>query len=588
MKISKFAEYLLKLEETSKRLEITEILKKLLEELDPNETRNAINLTLGQLKAPFDSERFNIAEKMMMRIIENSYETKSEKIKELYKNTGDLGSVAFELSENHKIANIELNEVYEKLLEIAKFEGTGSQEKKVSHLSALLTKVDGLSAKFIIRMVLGTTRLGFTALTIVDALSSLAAGDKSLKKKIEGKYNVHPDIALIAELIKKEGIKGINSIAMEPGVPLLPQKPQRIGSPEEIIEKMGGEVWAEFKFDGTRVQLHLDRSKKVSSTALDLFNSVSDTTFIKTFTRNLDETTHQFPDIIEAANKFIKADSVILDGEAIGFDKNTGEFLNFQETIQRKRKHDIKYIAKQIPLKYLVFDILYLNGKSLLDTPLVQRRARINEIIKENEIIEIDKHLTTDDPKKLGNFFNEAKEKSLEGLVVKNPNTGYQAGARSFAWVKLKRLEESNLDDTIDCVVLGYYNGKGARADFGIGGFLVGVYDKKNEIFKTVSKIGTGLKDEDWVYLKKECDKIKISNAPANVEFPKELEPDVWTSPKIVVVIRADEISKSSQHTAEYALRFPRLMEFRKDKAPEDVTTVEEIKSLYKIQTEKK
>ena len=588
MKFSNYAEYLLKLESTSKRLEITDILMELIKELSPNETNNAINLALGQLKAPFESERFNLAEKMMIRVLQNSYSAEESKIKDLLKTHGDLGTVALEISTKSEKSDLTINEVYDDLLKVAQYEGSGSQDKKVSGLSELLTKVNGLSAKFIIRIVLGTTRLGFTALTIIDALSKLEAGDKSLKKQIEAKYNVHPDIGLIAQLIKKNGIGGIDHISMETGVPLMPQKPQRIGSPQETFEKMGEEVWAEYKLDGTRVQLHLDRGKKTKKVEQDLFDEGRAETFVKTYTRNLDETTHQFPDIIEAADKYIEADSVILDGEAIGYDKKTGEYLDFQATIQRKRKHGVKDLAKEIPLKYLVFDILYLNGKSLLELTLQERREKLDKVVKNNEIVEVDQHLSTQSPGELGNYFKDAKSKNLEGLVIKNPQSPYQAGARSYAWVKLKRIEDSNLDDTIDCVVLGYYFGRGERAKFGIGGFLVAAYDKDSNEFKSISKIGTGLKDDDWVYLKKECDKIKIDSPAGNVSFPKELTPDVMVTPKIVVVVRADEISKSTQHTAEYALRFPRLMEFRKDKAPQDVTSLKEIKELYKLQKSKK
>lgn len=382
---------------------------------------------------------------------------------------------------------------------------------------------------------------------------------------------------------------------MTTGVPLMPQLPQRSSDPEETMEKMEGDSWAEFKLDGTRVQLHFDRTKSASKNSTKSAEKVEQTGmfteqpkfFVKTFTRNLDDSTHQFPDIIEQADKYINADSVVFDGEAIGYNKETGEYLPFQETIQRKRKHGVKDIAKEIPLKYLIFDILYLNGEQLLDKTLEERRHSLEKIIKPNETLVINKALRTSDATELGEYFKTAKDKNLEGLVVKNPKTSYQAGARSYAWIKLKRLEtdESKVDDTIDATVLGYYNGKGVRATFGIGGFLVATYDSKDNKFKTISKIGTGLTDEDWVYLKEQCDKIKVKEMPKNVEVPKELNCDVWVNPQIVVEVRADEISKSSQHTAGYALRFPRLMRFRDDKNATDVTSIPELKQLFENQT---
>jgi DNA ligase 1 len=583
MLFSEFSQYLQKLEDTTKRLEITDILTDLIKNLSADEVDIAMYLALGYLKAPFETKRFNIAEKMMIRALESAFPVTGKDIKGMYADSGDLGDVAQEINKSEQNNASSVEEIYKKLFEIAAFEGTGSQDKKVIILAKLLKQTDPLSTKYIVRIVLGTTRLGFTELTIIDALSNLLEGNKSLKKEIEKKYNLHPDIGLITKKIKEGGMSAIEDIQMETGVPILPQKAQRLGTAQEIIEKMGS-AWAEYKIDGTRVQLHLDKTKEAEKRADTLFAQDQKGIFVKTYTRNLDETTHQFPDIIAAAKKHIKAESVILDGEAIAYDKKTGNFLTFQETIKRKRKHGVEDIKNTIPLKYLVFDIIYHNGKSLIEMPLHKRNALLQEIVEENDVIECIDHLKTTDAEELEGFFVEAKDKNLEGIMAKNPDSGYEAGARAFSWVKLKRIESGNLQDTVDCVVLGYYFGKGVRANFGIGGFLVGVYDKEKNEFKTISKIGTGLKDEDWVTLKEKCDKIKTNEKPKNVDVPKELSPDVWTSPKIVVVIRSDEISKSPLHNSKYALRFPRLMEFREDKSPQDATSIKEIKDLYKMQ----
>jgi len=471
------------------------------------------------------------------------------------------------------------------LQEIAEVSGSGSQDLKINKSAELLKKLDPLSAKYAVRIILGTIRLGFTELTIIDALAQFL-GDKTASAQIENRYSIHPDIGLVTKIIKKEGLKGIEKIKIEPGVPILAQRCQRLSDPKEVIEKMG-RVWAEFKFDGTRVQLHMNRKIKPKSKDTeqnDLFDRESGEMLIKTYTRNLEETTHQYPDIIEAADRLIEADSVILDGEAIGFDKKTGEFLPFQETIQRKRKHGVAEMVKDIPLKYFVFDILYLNGKELIDLPLSERKELLKKAVKPNEEIIIDTYVETDNAEKLTEYFEEAKDKNLEGLILKKPGSVYQAGARSFSWVKMKKADTKLLEDTVDCVVLGYFYGKGVRAQFGIGGFLVGVYDEKAQKFKTITKIGTGLKEDDWIYLKKEADKLKTKEKPKNVEVNKILEPDVWIQPKIVVEVGADEISKSPTHTAGYALRFPRLIKFRTDKKPTDSTSIEEIKTLHNMQ----
>ncbi|MEZ6255416.1 MAG: RNA ligase family protein [Patescibacteria group bacterium] len=432
-----FAKYLDKLETTSKRLEITDILSDLIKDLSTNEAAQAIHLTLGQLKAPFESQKFNIADKMMVKAVSQAYQLDESEVQESYNTLGDLGDVIINIKTQNKSTGETIDTVYTALLDIAQIEGKGSQEKKLNKLSELLNKLDPLSAKYVTRIILGTTRLGFTALTIIDALVVYLNGnkDKQLKTDIEFKYNVHPDIGLIVAKIIDKGLAGIQDIKMEPGVPLMPQKPQRLGTTEETLEKMNGTVWAEFKLDGTRVQLHMDRKKKlhIPLTETPLFGeNMEDKIFVKTFTRNLDETTHQFPDIIQAAKEYINADSVILDGEAIGYNKETGEYLPFQETIQRKRKHGIEDAVTEIPLKYLVFDILFYNGNETITKPLIERRKLLNKLIKKNDIILANDNLLTTDPSALEDYFMEAKNKKLEGLVVKNPDSEYQAGAGLF------------------------------------------------------------------------------------------------------------------------------------------------------------
>jgi len=584
MKFSEFSKYLQQTDQTAKRLEITSVLADLVKNLTEREMDKAIFLSLGELAAPFAQKKFNMADKMVIRAMEIAYGKTREKIQKAYNKEGDLGSVAEAFKLTKKGEELSITEVYGKLEEIAGDEGSGSQERKTARLAKLLTQLDSLCAKYVIRIVLGNTRLGFTTLTVIDALSQYLAGDKSLSEKIEEKYNAHPDIGLIAKKVKENGFAGIKDVDVEIGVPIMPQKAQRVGGTEEAMERMK-QAWAEYKFDGTRVQLHMDRNRLLEKRDQQetLLETARPKFFIKTYTRNLDDNTHQFPEIVDAANKQIVADSVILDGEAIGYDQKTGEFLPFQETIQRKRKHEVADFAKQIPLKFIVFDVVYHNGRSLINESLIKRRELLKEIVKEGEVIKVDDHLLTEDEKELFEFLKKAKERGFEGIMVKTPHAAYQAGARSYAWIKIKRLDEKNLADSFDCVILGYYYGKGLRAEFGIGGFLVGVYDKSSDTYKTVTKIGTGLKEDEWVKLKKEANKIKISKQPKNVEVAQALVPDVWVEPKKVVTIRADEITKSSQHTAGYALRFPRLMQFRDDKNPQDTTSVEEIKRLYEL-----
>lgn len=603
MKFSKFAKYLQKLEETTKRLEMTSILTDLITELSPEETDKALYLASGYLEAPFEGIKFNTADKMMIRTIEQTFSTPKEpnlkkKIQTLYKKFGDLGSVVYELKKSSKKStDLSISEVYSKLFEIAQIEGTGSQEQKAAKTSALLKELEPLPAKHVTRIILGTMRLGFTELTIIAALAQFLSAEyrrsveygrkkKTLTKQIEAKYNIYPDIGFIAKRIKEKGVDGIHLINIETGVPILSQKCQRVSGIEEIPERIK-HMWAEFKFDGTRVQLHFDKNKKMTdgkTAQSNLFGAEKEGFLVRSYTRNLEETTHQYPEIIEAAKKQIKARSVILDGEGIGFNRETGRFLPFQETMQRKRKYDVAETAKNIPLKYFVFDILYLNGKSLIEKSLKERRKILTETIAPGNVIKVDEYLETEKFEELEEYFQKAKSQGLEGIVVKTPEKAYEAGGRSYSWVKYKSADRDLLTDSIDCVVLGYYYGKGIRSKFGIGGFLVGVYDKEKDSFKTISKVGTGLTEEEWVKLKQMCDKIKIKEKPTNVEMHKIFKPSVFVKPQLVVEIGADEISVSPTHTAGYALRFPRLLKFREDKSPTEATTLNEIKKMFKNQ----
>ncbi len=593
MTFYEFSKYLSELDETAGRLAIIDILTKLIHNLSTTETDKAIYLASGYLTAPFEDNKFNVADKMMIRMLEQAYGTiKNPHIKKdietSYRNNGDLGSVAFELAQDKKPTEVTIDQIHTRLWEISQVEGSGSQDIKTKKVADLLNELDPLSAKYIVRIILGTTRLGFTEKTITDALSNFL-GNRELKETIEKIYNIHPDIGVIAKQIKEHGMEGLDLIKIEPGVPVLSQKAQRISGVEEAVEKMGT-VFAEFKFDGTRVQLHMDRNKEIKNTlgAQTLFSIVDKEEksdfLVKTYTRNLEETTKMYPDLTEAAKKYIKADSVILDGEAIGFNKETGEFLPFQEIMHRKRKHDVAKFAKEVPLQYFVFDILYLNGKSVIHKTLRERKKILESVIEPNETIMMDEYREVTNAEDLYGYFEIAKEKSLEGIIAKKPEDSYQAGARSFSWIKIKKADEKLLADSVDCVVLGYYNGKGVRSKFGIGGFLVGVYDETSETFKTISKIGTGLTEEDWHELKQMCDKEKVANKVENVEMSKIFNPDVYVYPKIVVEIGADEITVSPSHTAGYALRFPRLLKFRQDKNAQQATTTKEIETMYNNQ----
>ncbi len=589
MLFATLASYFDKLEKTSGRIKMTEILAELFKEAGEDEVRQVCYLSLGRLGPLYESLDFNLAGKLMIRVLARACKVGEIEVKRIYGELGDLGDTAYQLSLKLKIKSSKLtvNEVFNRLYEIAGVSGSGSVEQKIILMVELLRPADPLSAKYIVRIPLGKMRLGFSEKTLIEALSWMRRGDKSLKKEIEAAYHVFPDIGEIADRFKEKGIKGLKGIKIKIGAPVLPQLCQRVGTPEEMIEKLGGKVVAEPKFDGERIQLHLNREQKTEGreqTTLGLEGEGEINFLVKMFTRNLEEVSSMFPELVEAAKTQIKANQVVLDGEAVGFDPKTQKFIPFQETIQRKRKYGVKEKAAEIPVKYLVFDILHKDGEDLLGLPFSKRREILAEVIvgeqgKQGERgIELTPQREFTEPEGLKDFLAEEVKRGLEGLVVKDLEAPYKAGARGFSWIKYKPEK-----DTIDVVVLGYYFGKGKRVEFGIGGVLTGVYDESTDGFRTVSRVGSGLTDEQLPEMKRRCDKIKVKTPPKGVEVPKGLTPDVWVRPEMVVVIKYDEISKSPLHTAGYALRFPRLISYREDKDPQQATTVEEIKEMFGV-----
>jgi len=591
MKLSLFSHYLQKLEKTTLRNEITEILADLFKKANNQEIDKIIYLCLGRLKPSFAGIEFNIAEKMMLRTIALSFNLPEKEIIARFKNTGDLGETAFFFKEKKKsvFVAMSVSQLYAQLLEIANQEGLGSQERKMKLMAKLINEVELDFVKYLVRIPIGRLRLGFSDMTVLDALSWMKTGNKELRGEIEAAFSIATDAGLIARVFKTKGLVGLKKINSQPGIPILPAKSGRLPNAKKIIEKLH-QCALEPKIDGFRIQIHLNRKapQESSSQEQSAFWEKREKQFlIKMYSRNLEDTTQMFPDIAEALRQLLakkkKLQSCILDGEAVAINLKTKKPLSFQKTSQRKRKYDIQITSKEIPLTVFVFDLLLYNGQSLLKETFAQRRKRLEKLLDfPNQVLKLTPQKIVSSEKQIIAEFNRVVKQGWEGLMCKKLESVYQPGARNYNWVKLKKAMDSKLADTIDCLVLGYYRGRGKRSSFGIGAFLVGVYDPQKNQFPTIAKIGTGLTDKQWVTLRKKCDQVKTNLKPKQYLVNKSLNPDVWCLPKVVVEIEADEITKSPVHTASkgLALRFPRLKRFR-DKNPEDVTTVGEVLQLH-------
>ncbi|MBI4100740.1 ATP-dependent DNA ligase [Candidatus Microgenomates bacterium] len=584
MKFHELANYFQKLESTSSRNQMIEILAELFAEADKSEVDKIAYLSQGRVAPLFEPLEFGMADRMIIRAIAQAHDVSATEVSQRFGQRGDLGVVAEALKkEKHgSVKTLSVNEVYEQLCRIVNNSGAGSVELKIGVLAHLLKDLDALSARYIVRIPIGKLRLGFSDMTVLDALSWMLDKTKSARPSIEKAYNVRPDLGFIVKTVKEKGIAGFDSVVPSVGTPILMARSERLSSAKEIIDKIG-RCAIEPKIDGFRLAVHKNKE-------------------VQMFTRNMENVTFMYPDLVAGVLKQIKAKEVIFEGEAIAYNPQTGEYLPFQETVQRKRKYDIEKKAAEIPLKLICFDLLYLEGKNLIHQPYEVRRKNLEKLIGKGETLLLSEETIVEKADDLEKIFQDAISRGLEGVMAKRLDGSYQAGARGWNWIKYKRSYSGKLEDTIDAVVMGYDFGQGKRNSFGIGDFLIGIYDQSQDLFKTIAKIGTGLTDEEWRRMKKECDEVKANHKPARYDIDKLMNCDVWVEPQKVVVIRADEITRSPVHTAGrilrksksgeawevetpgFALRFPRLVEFRSDKLPEDATTLKEIEGMFKAQ----
>ncbi|KKP47499.1 MAG: putative DNA ligase [Candidatus Woesebacteria bacterium GW2011_GWA1_33_30] len=553
MYFSDFAKYLERLEKTASRLEITAILKELFEKTDKSEIKEVVYLSLGVLAPNYEGVLLNLAEKMVARSISLAYGEDLKKVTKLYKEMGDLGNVAESLSVTSdalRVKKIPVSQVFDNLLTIAKDGGEGSQDRKIVKFAELLKNLDSLSVRYVTRIPVGKLRLGFSEKTILDALGMG-----------EEEYNIHPDIGNIAKLAISHKL---STVSPKIGVPVVPMLAQRLNSTTEMIAKMG-EVAVEPKFDGLRIFIHFTRKPK---------------SLVWGYTRNMNSLPMEsFPELKDIG-KYIKADEIILDTEAVGLDPKREMFVDFQKTIQRRRKHDIKKSSGETPLQFQVFDILLVDGKSLIHTLYQIRRQKLEQVIIDGGPLRIDESTITKDPEVIKRLHEKYLKMGLEGVVVKRANGHYVSGRTGWNWVKMKEDEGSQgrLSDTLDCIVMGYWKGLGKRAQFGLGKILVGI--KNGDKIMTLTKVGTGLTEAMLVEIKNRLNKLKSKVKPKEYEAQKDLIPDVWVIPSLVVEVTADSISKSTKHSLGLSLRFPRFIKIREDKGPNEATTLKELKEI--------
>ncbi|HKW60054.1 MAG TPA: ATP-dependent DNA ligase [Candidatus Dormibacteraeota bacterium] len=567
MTFAELSKYLDRMEATRSRKELVQALAELYTKASPDEIQPVSYLIQGRLAPFFEPVEIGMGERLVIAAIAEASGRPADEVSRMFGTLGDLGLVAQKLSTKPSARRPSIAGVHSQLAEIAASSGPGSVVKKRTLFASLLRALDAASAKHLVRIALGRLRLGIGDPTVLEALSFARKGDRSLRPVLEAAYNRTSDLGLIARTFWTEGEKGVEALRITVGRPLRPQLAERLPNPEAVINKLGP-VAVQPKYDGVRVQIHKHGPA------------------VRVFSRNLEDYSLMFVELVTAAKK-LKDRSLILDGEAIGFNQESEEYLAFQQTASRRRQHGIEQAAATTPLVAFVFDVLYRNGKDLTPRPYEERYALLKDVLNDSKVLLPTSLARTDSAEELTKTLLDNISKGLEGVVVKRMDSPYQAGARNFNWVKLKRTTSGQLNDTVDLVLLGYYLGKGKRTEFGLGALLAGVYDSEHDRFETITKIGTGLSDDGWREIHRRADKLQVPEKPARIR--SLLTPDVWLKPEVVVEVLADEITPGTNHTAGkvgdepgYALRFPRIVSFRSaDKRPEDATTVKEIIEMY-------
>jgi DNA ligase-1 len=579
LKYSIVADCYAKLEGISGRIEITEVLSSLLKQTPKAELPILVYLTQGKLRPDYEGVEVGLAEKMALRALTTVTGLPADSVYKTYVKLGDIGSAAEKLLEDKTQGTLfsealTLERVYDTLLKIAKQTGEGSVELKQKELISLLNDASPREAKFIMRTVTGELRLGVADYTVLDACALAFLGSKEERPGLERAYNVHPDLGFIVQEVAEKGKKGIAAIKLEVGVPIRPMLAERLESAEAIVHKMGdSEVAAEYKLDGERLQIHKSPGG------------------VRLFSRRLEVITSHYPDAVGLVKKHVSAKSAILEAEVVAINEDTGEYLPFQELMHRRRKYGIEEAMSQYPVALNFFDLLLAGTKDYTEEPYVVRRKKLEALVDVTDRTRPVPALRSSDPAQIETFMEEAIANGCEGLVIKDLKSSYRAGAREFAWIKLKREYRSELTDTIDLPIVGAFHGKGRRAGT-YGTYLLASYDDKRGIFSSIAKIGTGFSDEDLSKLPRLLKPYETSVKPPNVE--SKLKPDTWFRPHLVIEVIAAELTLSPIHTAAMgairpgagiSLRFPKFTgKLRDDKKPEDATTVGEILEMYNRQ----
>ncbi|KAI4885457.1 hypothetical protein NFI96_014405 [Prochilodus magdalenae] len=559
-----------------------------------------VYLCLNQLGPAYQGLELGVGETVLMKAVAQATGRQLDKIKAEAQEKGDLGLVAESSRSNQRMmfapANLTATGVFSKLKEIGNMSGNSAMNKKIDIIKGLFVACRFSEARYIVRSLAGKLRIGLAEQSVLTALSQAVcltpAGQEfppnvidagkgmsteSRRTWLEEKglilkqtYCEMPNYDVIIPVLLKEGIDELpKHCKLTPGVPLRPMLAHPTKGVGEVMKRFDEAAFTcEYKYDGERAQIHILESGEV-----------------RIFSRNQEDNTSKYPDIISRIPQ-VKKESVrccVLDSEAVAWDREKKQIQPFQVLTTRKRK-DVDTSEIKVQVCVYAFDLLYLNGESLVKEPLSRRRALLREsfVEKEGEFV-FARSIDSDNTETIAEFLEQSVRDSCEGLMVKTleKDATYEIAKRSHNWLKLKKDYLEGVGDTVDLCVIGAYLGKGKRAG-SYGGFLLACYDEENEEFQSVCKIGTGFKDEDleqhYRFLKEHI----LPKPRPYYRVDQSAEPDVWLDAVQVWEVKCADLSLSPVYKAAMglvdpekgiSLRFPRFLHIRDDKKPEDATT---------------
>jgi len=567
MEYKKLAEFYDEASSTTKRLEKIAILAKFLKHLHEKD-RDVFYLLLGDIYPEYNEKKIGISNQLAIKAIGKATGIDETRVLHEWKVLGDLGKVAEALTSKRKQSTLHKHtltteKVLENLRKLPELEGKGTVGKKLALITELLTSASPLEAKYLTRTLIGDLRIGVKESTVRDAMAAafFSSPDKDTIKKIQDAVDKSNDLGAVFDIVRDGKVDELKKVHLQVGKPVKVMLAQKAKNIHGAFEAVGKPCAVEYKYDGFRLLIHKKGDK------------------LTLFTRRLENVTKQFPEVAEYVKKYVRGDSFILDSEAVGFDRKTKEYKPFQEISQRiRRKYYIEKLQDELPVEVNVFDILYYNGKSLLDESFEKRTALIKKILKDHpyKIIHA-KQIITSDETLAAKFYKKALKANQEGVMFKNLKKEYQPGSRVGHMLKIKPETRD-----LDLVITGGEYGTGKRYGW-LSSFILSCKDEKTGKFLEIGKMGTGIKEKAT---EETSAGISFNELTEKLKpyFLEEKGKSVKIKPKIVISVNYQEIQHSPNYNSGFALRFPRFTALRPDKSPNDVTTLEEVKKDFKSQ----